>query len=89
MYILNHIANKDAVSEYVQEYPGRTAGVVQPIGDRRSHFTIGSDEPNMANNTYQSEFKQQYPEHQTVPQPPPKRLNDANNIVFGFEANKP
>ena len=51
-------------------------GVPDAIGDRRSHFTIGSDEPSMAKHTYQSEFKQQYPEHPAHLPQQAKRLND-------------
>ena len=39
----------------------------------------------MAKHTYESEFKQQYPEHPANVPKPAKRLNDENNIVFGFD----
>ncbi len=38
----------------------------------------------MANNTYQSEFKEKYPEHPHAKKEPVKRSNDENNIVLGF-----
>lgn len=42
----------------------------------------------MAQNTYQSEFKQKYPEHPTQDRVAAKRLNDENNIVLGFNGGE-
>lgn len=41
----------------------------------------------MAKHSYESEFKQQYPEHAVKVPEAAKRLNDENNIVFGFDPN--
>jgi hypothetical protein len=83
MYSLSHPANSQHRSEYRQEYQEHEAAVSGPIGDRKSHFTIASDEPNMANNNYLSEFKQQYSQYPPQQTSPPQRLGD-NNIVLGF-----
>ncbi len=42
----------------------------------------------MAKNTYQSEFKQQFPGHAPKSRQAQKRNNDENNIVLGFEPAK-
>lgn len=61
----------------------------QNHGDRSSHFTIGSDEPVMAKNTYQSEFKEKYPQHALAQKQTVKKSNDENNIVLGFGDKQP
>jgi hypothetical protein len=38
----------------------------------------------MANNNYQSEFKEKYPEHPQFQRETAKKSNDENNIVLGF-----
>jgi hypothetical protein len=84
VYSLRHAANKGALSEYRQEYEQQPLSQTQPNGDKGSHFTIASDEPAMAKNNYQSEFKEKYPEHPQLPKEAVKKSNDENNIVLGF-----
>ena len=62
--------------------------MAHPTGSRSSNFAIGSDEPNMAKHSYESEFKQQYPEYPTQGRTAAKRLNDENNIIFGFDGER-
>jgi hypothetical protein len=57
MYYRLDVANKGVVSEYKKEYTEQPVSISQPNGDKNSHFTIASDEPAMAKNNYQSEFK--------------------------------
>jgi hypothetical protein len=61
----------------------------EPQINQGSHFTIGSEEPSMAKNNYESEFKQQFGEKNSLPLPTVANSNEGNNIILGFGSNPP